>query len=183
MKFVKLSAVGFLILIISCTQVLHPSVDNNVSFEPINDYIRNKQFDSIVTQTSNLIKTDSKNALAYFYRAQGYAAQDKYDEALIDCNKAIDLDSNLTQAFVVRAYCYKNNNTLDKAITDSTKAQELNPKLAKTWFHIAESSHLTRDGYTSFQAIKTCWIRMYATLTILIHYLLLNGNMLFHLPD
>jgi tetratricopeptide (TPR) repeat protein len=88
-------------------------------------YLQSKDYDAAISDFSNVIRINEKNASAYVNRAIAYRAKLDYILALKDLTQAIQLDSNNVTAYNVRGTIYEVKAQYSIAIQDFTKAISL----------------------------------------------------------
>jgi len=89
-----------------------------------------KTADLKIKGCSALIKTDAKDAIAYFSRGSAYQTKGEVDRAIADYDKAIGLKPDHVAAYENRARAYVAKGDYTRAVADVTKAGELTPKVA-----------------------------------------------------
>lgn len=89
-----------------------------------------EDYDQAVTQFTQVIRRDGRNADAYYYRGLAHCYNDDLDKARADANKAITLDPKHDGAYTLRGWLHLDEEEYDKAIADCTKAISIDPKSA-----------------------------------------------------
>ena len=79
---------------------------------------------------SALIKTDAKDAIAYYNRGSAYQTKGDVDRAITDYDMAIGLKPDYAAAYDNRARAFVAKGDYTRAVADVTKAGELTPKVA-----------------------------------------------------
>lgn len=104
---------SFLIAISSCTSITPISVTSKL--------------DSIISDSTNVIKTNPRDADAYVKRGSAYAAKGQLDRAISDFNKALEIDPMYAEAYNMRGATYAQMGLDAQAISDYNKSLEINP--------------------------------------------------------
>ena len=103
------------------------------SAEGLYGELLNNQADVLIKNFTDAIKSNPRDAEAYFNRGLVYHSKPDpdYDKAISDYTRALKLDAGLEGAYNNRgnAYSEKPKPDYDKAIADYTRAIELNPDL------------------------------------------------------
>jgi tetratricopeptide (TPR) repeat protein len=89
-----------------------------------------KNADLKIKGCSALIKTDTKDAIAYYNRGAAYQTKGDVDKAITDFDAAIGLKPDYAAAYENRARAYVAKGDYTRAVADVTKAGELTPKVA-----------------------------------------------------
>jgi tetratricopeptide (TPR) repeat protein len=89
-----------------------------------------KNADLKIKGCSALIKTDAKDAIAYYNRGSAFQTKGDVDKAITDYDKAIGLKPDYAAAYDSRARAYVAKGDYTRAVADVTKAGELAPKMA-----------------------------------------------------
>jgi tetratricopeptide (TPR) repeat protein len=89
-----------------------------------------KNADLKIKGCSALIKTDAKDAIAYFNRGAAFQTKGDVDRAITDFDAAIGLKPDYAAAYENRARAYVAKGDYTRAVADVTKAGELTPKVA-----------------------------------------------------
>jgi tetratricopeptide (TPR) repeat protein len=89
-----------------------------------------KNVDLKIKGCSALIKTDTKDAIAYFNRGAAFQTKGDVDRAITDFDAAIGLKPDYAAAYENRARAYVAKGDYTRAVADVTKAGELTPKVA-----------------------------------------------------
>ncbi|HEU4379965.1 MAG TPA: tetratricopeptide repeat protein [Hyphomicrobiaceae bacterium] len=79
---------------------------------------------------SALIKTDAKDAMAFYNRGSAYQTKGDVDKAITDFDAAIGLKPDYAAAYENRARAHVAKGDYTRAVADVTKAGELAPKVA-----------------------------------------------------
>lgn len=95
-------------------------------------YMQKKYVDAL-TDYSNLVKLDSKNAAGWYERAFTSVAMENYSLAVFDYDEAITLEPANADFRAERGFAYFKLKMYDLAAPDYTKAIELKPRDAKFW--------------------------------------------------
>jgi tetratricopeptide (TPR) repeat protein len=80
------------------------------------------QLHEAVTQTTEAIRLDAKQAAAYLVRAEALRRLKRPERALADLAVAIRLDPQKPSPYVIRAEILKRRNQFDQGIADATHA-------------------------------------------------------------
>ena len=80
---------------------------------------------------SEIIRSDPKDAIAYYMRGNALAKNGDVGQAIADLNKAIALNPGFAPAYDSRANLYVAKGDYSQAVVDVTKAGELSAKTAK----------------------------------------------------
>ncbi len=78
-----------------------------------------------MTDFTEAIRLNPKDAGAYFNRGCKYAEKGDYDKAIIDFTAAIRFDPTLGCAFHARGYLYLQNDEIANADADFAQAEKL----------------------------------------------------------
>ena len=89
-----------------------------------------KNADLKIKGCSALIKTDTKDAIAYYNRGAAFQTKGDVDRAITDYDAAIGLKPDYAAAYENRARAYVAKGDYTRAVADVTKAGELTPKVA-----------------------------------------------------
>ena len=89
-----------------------------------------KTADLKIKGCSALIKTDTKDSIAYYNRGSAYQTKGDVDRAITDYDMAIGLKPDYAAAYENRARAYVSKGDYTRAVADVTKAGELTPKVA-----------------------------------------------------
>lgn len=89
-----------------------------------------KNADLKIKGCSALIKTDTKDAIAYYNRGAAFQTKGDVDRAITDYDMAIGLKPDYAEAYENRARAYVSKGDYTRAVADVTKAGELTPKVA-----------------------------------------------------
>ena len=89
-----------------------------------------KNADLKIKGCSALIKTDTKDAIAYYNRGAAFQTKGDVDRAITDYDAAIGLKPDYAAAYENRARAYVAKGDYTRAVADVTKAGELAPKVA-----------------------------------------------------
>ena len=98
-------------------------------------YFNKGEYGHAITDFSEVIKLDQKNAAAYYSRGLAYTNKGEDEQAIIDFNKAIELDRHNATAYYKRGGIYFNKGEYDHAIADFDKAIELDPNYAAVYLN------------------------------------------------
>ena len=89
-----------------------------------------KTADLKIKGCSALIKTDTKDSIAYYNRGSAFQTKGDVDRAITDYDMAIGLKPDYAAAYENRARAYVSKGDYTRAVADVTKAGELTPKVA-----------------------------------------------------
>lgn len=107
------------------------NVDNafmsNQKVESGNRAYFNGNYQSAISEYSQAIDLNTKNAIAYRNRGTAYANLQNYSYAARDYSRVIELDPSNASAYVGRGAAYIYMGQYNAAISDLTKAIQLNP--------------------------------------------------------
>jgi tetratricopeptide (TPR) repeat protein len=102
--------------------------------EMLRNYRRNEQYNLLISELNNLVKSAPGNYQALAIRAEVYLRQGEYAKALDDCLKAIQKNEKYAFAYMTRGECAFLMNNYDFALSDLSIAIRLEPKYA--WNYI-----------------------------------------------
>ena len=117
-------------MIAGCTRVLN---DRTVRNRAIAYVIRGlawsakNDFDHAITDYTEAIRLDPKNAVDFSSRGNAYYARRDYDHAIADYDQAIRLDPKNAVVFSSRGNAYYAKGDYDRAIADYDQAIRLDP--------------------------------------------------------
>lgn len=97
--------------------------------------IEHRDKDRAITDYTEAIRLDPKDATFYINRGAAYESKRQYDRAIADYNKAILLDPQNALAFNNRGSAYVGKGQYDRAIADYNKAIQLDPKDANAFYN------------------------------------------------
>ena len=103
------------------------------------EHFGNRNYDQAISEYTEAIRLDPKNAMVYVCRGEAYNQKNSpfgsdkmlIDKAIKDFDEAIRLNPNDAKAYVGRGEAYYYNFQCDQAISDCTKAIRLDPNYAK----------------------------------------------------
>jgi serine/threonine protein kinase/tetratricopeptide (TPR) repeat protein len=90
----------------------------------------NGEYDLAISDYTEAIRLDSKNAQALLFRGSAWYDKGDKDKALADFDEAIRLDPKLAGAFVGKGMVWYDKGDKDKALADFDEAIRLDPKFA-----------------------------------------------------
>jgi tetratricopeptide (TPR) repeat protein len=90
----------------------------------------NGNFDKAVTDFTEALKYDPKDAFTYYNRGLACAANEDYDKALADYTEAVRLNPKLAVAYYHRGVGYRLRGNFARAIADFSEAIKLDAKYA-----------------------------------------------------
>ena len=86
-----------------------------------------KSGDVAIAGCSELIRSNPRDAGAYYNRGVAYRRKGEHDRAVDDYNRAIELNPNLAEAYTSRGIAHGEKGEVDRAVADFNRAIELNP--------------------------------------------------------
>jgi tetratricopeptide (TPR) repeat protein len=86
-------------------------------------------YDCQISESSNALKRNSKDPIAYYNRAVGYRLKGENEKALEDYTRAIELKPDFYQAYYNRSVIYYDLEQVKEATEDILKVLEINPKV------------------------------------------------------
>ena len=101
-------------------------------------------YDKAIVEYTEVIRLNSGDTAAYYYRARSYYAKESYDKAIADFNLAIRLDPKDSWAYSYRAGSYDLKGSYDNAIKDYSEAVRLDPK--QPWHYIGRGDSYSKKG-------------------------------------
>jgi tetratricopeptide (TPR) repeat protein len=105
-------------------------------------YLGQNDLDSAITNFTDAIRLDPKNANAYDNRGQAFTGKGDYDHAIADFDQAVNLDPSDASALNRRGIAWGGKGEVDRAIADFSRAIAVAPRFAGPFFNRA----LTRQG-------------------------------------
>ena len=100
-----------------------------------NTSINKGDYDSAITDFTQLIKINPNSAGAYYGRGYAYHKKKDYDRAISDYTQAIKIYPGGANAYSARGNAYANKKDYDLAITDYTRAIKINPNDAESYYN------------------------------------------------
>jgi tetratricopeptide (TPR) repeat protein len=88
------------------------------------------QYDNVISEFTNDIEINPRDATAYNYRGFAYTKKGKYDKAISDYTKVLEIAPGLAEVYYNRAVIYYKKGQHDQAISEFTNAIEINPQYA-----------------------------------------------------
>jgi len=125
------------------------------------EYFEKGDYDNAITDTSESIKLNPNDAIAYGTRGAAYKGKKDFDSAVMDFNEAIRLDPNNAPAYGNRGLTYLAKGDKDQAILDLEMAVKLDPQNAgyrKFLNDIKSSGGSTKSVETLKKEIKVIHI-------------------------
>ena len=114
------------------------------------DAVANNKLDRAIALCSEVIQTDSKEALAYDVRGSAYAKQNKYDLAIADYTTEIAINPKDADAYAHRGHLFETTRQYSKARDDLLKTEDSDPKNEMqnnlAWFFATCPDDKVRDG-------------------------------------
>jgi len=115
-----------------------------------NVYLNKGEYDQAIANYDEVIRLNSKFAMAYYNRGNAYNAKKNYDQAIADYSKAIRLKPNLDTtplalAYGLRGNGFYNQEKYDQAIRDYTEAIDLNPHYVNIYYNRGIAYHQKND--------------------------------------
>jgi len=101
------------------------------------EYFEKGDYNRAIADSSEAIRLDPNNAVAYGTRGAAYKGKEDFDSAIADLTEAIRLDPNNAPAYGNRGLTYITKRDYDKAISDLEMAVKIQPE---------------NDGYRQFLA-------------------------------
>ena len=128
-------------------------------------HVTAKEFDKAITDYTEAIRLDPKNAQAYTGRGCAYQCKRDWDTAIADYSEAIRLNPKNAEMYCKRGWVYNCRGDHDTAIADCTEAIRLDPKMADGYEYRAWAYNDKNDYDTAIadcsEAIrldpKDCW--------------------------
>jgi len=158
--------------IAACTQVLARGAaksDENFATAHIHRgdaYVAKKDVDRAISDYTDAIRLDPKNASARFNRGRAYILKGDYDyeSAISDFTEAIRLDPNIRlqgEALTFRGAAYALKGDYEHAITDYAEAMRLNPTHPELDLEFRSTAYALKGDYERAIADCTELIRLY----------------------
>jgi clan AA aspartic protease (TIGR02281 family) len=118
--------------------------------------------DRAVADYDAAIRSDPRNAAAYFHRGNAWYAKKEYGRAIADYDLSIRIEPGRASALANRGMAKQHTGDLDGAIADWTRAIEIDPGLALAynqlaWVLATAERPAVRDGRRAVEsALKAC---------------------------
>jgi len=81
-----------------------------------------ENWEDAVVEFSEVLKTNPRNALAFYYRGRSYIGLRRQSDAIRDLAKAVELDPGLTLAYYYRGRAYRGLGPYTEAVADLYQA-------------------------------------------------------------
>ena len=127
-KKILVLAVSVFFIFISTPSVSSGGQPNDESSACVSrGYIQfvNSNYDGAISEFTQAVTIDPKNATAYYQRAKVYEYLDKFDDAVKDYCNVINADQTFGSAYYYRGVIYQKQGRLEDAIADYTSIIEL----------------------------------------------------------
>ena len=130
-----------------------PSARTEQILQRAKSHVDAHEYDRAISDYTEAIRLNPKNAAMFAQRALVYAAKREYDQAIADCTEAIRLDSKNASTYFGRGLAFMSKDDCDNAIADFTEAIRLEPTDAYT-YRFRGDAYRINDDYES--AIADC---------------------------
>ena len=110
-------------------------------------YYQKGAFNRAISDFTEAIRLDPKNAIAFGIRGRAYSKKRDVDEAIADYTEAIRLNPKDDSAFYFRGEAYRQKADYDRAIADYTEAIRLNPKDVFASYYARGGAYVDRGDY------------------------------------
>lgn len=90
----------------------------------------NERYDRAITDFTEALKFDPRDAFIYHNRGLAHAANDSTDAAIADYSKALQLDPEMTTAYFHRGVAYRLKGNFARAVADFSEAIARDPNYA-----------------------------------------------------
>src|SRR5208337_5490258 len=90
--------------------------------------------DKAIPYFTDRIRSSSKDAEAYQFRAAVWAEKKEYDKAIADYNQAIRIDPTFAAGYFNRGLTWADEKEYDKAIADYNQAIRIDPTFAAAYY-------------------------------------------------
>ena len=80
-----------------------------------------ENWEDAVVEFSEVLKTNPRYALAFYYRGRSYIGLQRQSDAIRDLAKAVELDPSLTLAYYYRGRAYRSLGQYAEAVADLAK--------------------------------------------------------------
>jgi len=122
------------------------------------EYFEKGDYDSAITDTSESIKLNPNDAMAYGTRGAAYKGKKDFDNAVADFDEAIRLDPNNAPAYGNRGLTYFAKGDKDQAILDLEMAVKLDPQNSGYCKILNELKGKKRGLWQAIKVVySTCW--------------------------
>ncbi|MDR2905285.1 MAG: tetratricopeptide repeat protein [Helicobacteraceae bacterium] len=141
---------AFLIAIVALLfSNVYAASDNSKTFlNRGNEAIKDKDYQTAISDYTKAIQIDPNNADAYYFRGFAYyKIFGDLDKAIPDFTKAIKIDPNNARAYVSRGNVYDSLGDHNKAIADYTKAIEIDPNNVASAYSLRGSAYANLRDY------------------------------------
>ena len=106
-----------------------------------------EEYEKAIEHYSRAIELDSRNSLAYLYRADAYTFLDNYEKAITDYTRGIELNPLEATAYMNRGKAYTHLDKYDEAILDYRESLRLNPGLARVHANLGDVFYHGKKDY------------------------------------
>ena len=110
-------------------------------------YYQKGAFDRAISDFTEAIRLDPKNAVAFGIRGRAYSKKRNVGEAIADYTEAIRLNPKDDSAFYFRGEAYRQKADYDRAIADYTEAIRLNPKDVFASYYARGGAYVDKGDY------------------------------------
>jgi tetratricopeptide (TPR) repeat protein len=97
--------------------------------QAVNSLFNKKSYDNAITEYTEAIKFNPRDAVVFSKRGEAYCNSKKYDLAIADYTEAIKLDPNNANYYNWRGITYYKKKDHDSAIADFSQAKRLDPSI------------------------------------------------------
>jgi len=108
------------------------------------------QLDEAISEWTNAIAADPKQANGYYNRGTIWAQKKNYNSAIADYNRAIEIDPKWLRYFIMRGNAYGSKGDHASAIADYSEAIRINPKDDTGYFNRALQYQAQRKFDSAF---------------------------------
>lgn len=126
-------------LIAVASQIMAAEMNTSSSYERGVANIKSREWKEAITNFTEAISGNPKDAVAYEYRGAAYLFTSNFDNAINDFTQAIQLDPTNHEVFWYRASAYRAQREFDKAVHDLNESLRLNPTNALAYKCRADS--------------------------------------------
>ncbi len=109
------------------SQVVAGETNNSTSYQRGVANMGSREWKEAITNFTEAIRGNPKDALAYQYRGAAFILSGNYDNAVNDFTRALQINPTNSEAMCNRASAYRCKRDFDSAINDLNDALRLNP--------------------------------------------------------